>query len=36
MNLGEDFKPEKFDNNKLEKFDKWILHLLNSTVKIRI
>jgi len=32
MNLGEDFKPEKIDNNKLEKFDKWILHLLNSTV----
>ncbi|HPS56781.1 MAG TPA: valine--tRNA ligase [Spirochaetota bacterium] len=33
MNLGEDFKPEKIDNNKLEKFDKWILHLLNNTIK---
>ncbi len=33
MNLGDDFKPEKIDNNKLEKFDKWILHLLNTTIK---
>lgn len=33
MNLGDGFKPEKIDNNKLEKFDKWILHLLNATIK---
>ncbi len=33
MNLGEDFKPEKLNPDKLEVFDKWILHSLNNTVK---
>jgi len=33
MNLGDDFKPEKIDFEKLEVFDKWILHSLNDTVK---
>jgi len=33
MNLGDDFKPEKLNFDKLEVFDKWILHSLNNTVK---
>jgi valyl-tRNA synthetase len=33
MNLGDDFKPEKINPDKLEVFDKWILHTLNDTVK---
>ena len=33
MNLGDDFKPEKLNPDKLEVFDKWILHSLNNTVK---
>ena len=33
MNLGDDFKPEKINFDKLEVFDKWILHTLNDTVK---
>jgi len=33
MNLGDDFKPQKIDFDKLEVFDKWILHSLNDTVK---
>jgi valyl-tRNA synthetase len=33
MNLGNDFKPEKLNQDKLEVFDKWILHSLNNTVK---
>jgi valyl-tRNA synthetase len=33
MNLGDDFKPEKINPDKLEVFDKWILHSLNDTVK---
>lgn len=33
MNLGDDFKPERIDINRLEVFDKWILHSLNSAVK---
>jgi len=33
MNLGDDFKPQKLEFNKLEVFDKWILHTLNDTVK---
>ena len=33
MNLGDDFKPEKLNFDKLEVFDKWILHTLNDTVK---
>ncbi len=33
MNLGDDFKPQKIDFDKLEVFDKWILHSLNDTVR---
>ncbi len=33
MNLGDDFKPQKIDFDKLEVFDKWILHSLNDTIK---
>lgn len=32
MNLGDDFKPANIDVDKLEKFDKWILHKLNETI----
>jgi valyl-tRNA synthetase len=33
MNLGDDFVPQKINPDKLEVFDKWILHTLNDTVK---
>ncbi len=33
MNLGDDFIPAKIDFDRLEVFDKWILHTLNETVK---
>ncbi len=33
MNLGDGFKPEKINFDRLEVFDKWILHTLNETVK---
>jgi valyl-tRNA synthetase len=32
MNLGDDFKPGEIEADKLEKFDKWILHKLNETI----
>lgn len=32
MNLGDDFKPGNIEADKLEKFDKWILHKLNEAI----